>query len=109
MQHARLKEGIRKLAEQNERLNGQVAIYRKEKLLLGKRNAPVDAEEAEYLREVISNEIRKRRRQSGGQQAPVTLKERRSMDNSSISELLGQYKDLLVPWPDIMAAALFGK
>ena len=31
------------------------------------------------------------------------------MDYSSISELLGQYKDLLMPWPDIMAAALFGK
>ena len=90
-------------------LKDELAIQKQELRLLGKRPSPADPEETEYLQEAVAREIKKRRRQSIGNDAPVMLQERRKTDHVNIASVLREHKDLLVPWTTVMAAALKDK
>ena len=109
MQLIRQQEDIQRYKAQIRTLQGELAIVNQECRLLGKRPSPADPEETEYLQEAVAREIKKRRRQSICNDAPVTLQERRKTDHASIASVLREHKDLLVPWTTVMAAALKDK
>ena len=88
LQNKQLKEDKIRLTRDIKELKGQLAIYKQEFRLLGKRPIQAREEEEDELEEAVINEVKKRRRHGCGDGEPPTLKERRAYDMARIGEML---------------------
>ena len=64
MQRMQHQDGTKRLTGQITTLKGELAMCHQKLRLLGKRPAPADPEEVEYLKEAVCWEIKRRRKQS---------------------------------------------
>ena len=64
MQRLQHQDDTKRLTGQITTLKGQLAVCHQKLRLLGKRPAPADPEEVEYLKEAVCREIKRRRKQS---------------------------------------------
>ena len=90
------KTEAHKLTKITNNLKDQVTILNQEVKNLGKRTAIVSVEEAIALDGAIVREIKRRRKDSRGQDPPVTLTERRANDKATISRIIKDNSNLLV-------------
>ena len=103
------KTEAHKLTKITNNLKDQVTILNQEVKNLGKRTAIVSVEEAIALDGAIVREIKRRRKDSRGQDPPVTLTERRANDKATVSRIIKDNSNLLVHWNEILARCLEDK
>ena len=109
MKADQLRRDKERLSNEVTILKDQLAVERQERSLLGKRNDPIEPEEAVHLEQAVTREIKRRRGNNQATDTAASLEERRADDKAKISEMLKDYKQYLVPWSAIMRACLYGK
>ena len=90
-------------------LRDQIAIYKKEFRLLGKRPALEEPEIENQIEDAVIREIKRRRKPTCDQEQPITLQEKRARDRARIEEVMRSSKPLLAHWDEILAACINDK
>ena len=80
----------------------QIAIYKQEFRLLGKRKVQASKTETVELLKAVESEIKKRRKPNTPDDLPVSLDERRAYDKASSMKIIKEYGGLLTHWDGIM-------
>ena len=91
MQRLQHQDDTKRLTGEITTLKGELAMCHQKLRLLGKRPAPADSEEVEYLKEAVCRDIKRRRTQTTSYEAPVTLQERRSTDHANTTDVVKEY------------------
>ena len=63
-------------------------------------------ENVKELNQAVEDTIKRRRKNSVGQDAKITIQELRANDMATIYSQIKQHRSSLVPWTDILATAL---
>ena len=102
------KEQLLRELKQNTKemmvLRDQVAIYKQEFRVLGKRHEVDRDQDALQLQEAVTNEIKRRRKPTTPTDLPITLNERRAHDRANIMKILKEYHGQLAHWDDILSS-----
>ena len=77
--------------------------------MLGKRPITEELLDDAELPEVVTREVKRRRKVVPFTDKPPTLYERRAIDRSTITKLLKENRNLIIKWDDIMEFCLEGK
>ena len=77
--------------------------------MLGKRPITVDLIEDTQVEEAVGREVKRRRKNQHPAARPPTTHEKRNIGRTTITKLLKENQNLIVPWDEIMDNYLEGK